>query len=265
MLSYLHDFHAGGPADVHKHLTLAVVLARLTAKDKPLSYIESHAGAGLYDLEAAEARKTGEALLGVRRLLERGLLPEGHPYRRVLKLIHERHGPDHYPGSPRLAQLLLRPTDHLHLMELHPRAQVALRRHLRGANVHIHDRDGYEGVLAILPPRPRRCLILVDPSYEVKTEYAQAGQFVLDIHRKCPHGVVLLWYPLLRDDLHPPLCRTLEQAALPGFARREVRVADPESPRNLYGSGFLCVNLPYGVEEALVEAEGLVRSMVAGV
>lgn len=252
MLSYQHDYHAGGPADVHKHGSLAVILARMTAKDKPMSYIESHAGAGLYDLESPMAQKTGEALEGIGHLVAHGLIPEGHPYRTAVEQTQRQFGPSFYPGSPWIAQLLLREEDSIHLMELHPKTHASLRNNLRGKTIHIHHRDGYEGVLAVLPPTPRRCLIVIDPSYEVKTEYEQAGRFVLQIHRKCAEAVIVLWYPLLKDGLHPPLCRMLEQASLPRFARREVVITQPtETTRRLYGSGLVFVNIPYGVEESL--------------
>lgn len=260
MLSYQHDYHAGGPADVHKHGSLAVILAQMTAKDKPLTYIESHAGAGLYDLASPMALKTGEAQEGIHRLLLQGLPPPQHPYRHAVEIIRQRFGSSYYPGSPWIARLLLREGDPMHLMELHPGTQASLRKAFRGEkNVHIHHRDSYEGVLAILPPNPRRCLIVCDPSYEVKTEYEQVGTFILQIHRKCPEAVILLWYPVLKDDLHPPLCRALELANLPKFSRRQVMVTPPESPRRLVGSGLIFINLPYGVEQSLDAVESLVR------
>ncbi|HAT50603.1 MAG: 23S rRNA (adenine(2030)-N(6))-methyltransferase RlmJ [Nitrospirae bacterium] len=258
MLSYQHDYHAGGLADVHKHGCLAVILAQMVAKGKPLTYIESHAGAGLYDLASPMALKTGEAQQGIQRLLLRGFPPPGHPYRDAVETIRERFGPNHYPGSPWIARVLLPPEDPMHLMELHPGTQTILKKNFRGENhTHIHHRDGYEGVLAILPSNPRRCLIVCDPSYEVKTEYEQVRDFVLRIHRKCPEAVIMVWYPLLRDNLHPPMCRALELANLPKFSRREVLVTPPESPRRLVGSGVMVVNLPFGVEKSLDAIESV--------
>ncbi|HIJ85699.1 MAG: Ribosomal RNA large subunit methyltransferase J [Magnetococcales bacterium] len=252
MLSYQHDYHAGGPADVFKHGSLAVLLAHMRTKNKPLTYIESHAGAGLYDLSSPMAEKTKEAQQGIQRLLIQSTLPANHPYLQTVEHIRKRFGPNHYPGSPWIARLLLKDEDSIHLMEQHPGTYASLRKNMRGEKkCHIHHRDGYEGVLALLPPTPRRCLIVVDPSYEVKTEYEQAGRFILQIHRKCPTAVIMLWYPLLKDQFHPPLCQKLQQANLPKFARREVLLTHTETPRRMYGCGLMFVNLPYGVEETL--------------
>ncbi|MBF0137160.1 MAG: 23S rRNA (adenine(2030)-N(6))-methyltransferase RlmJ [Magnetococcus sp. DMHC-1] len=258
MLSYQHIYHAGGPADVHKHGTLAVLLSRMVAKEKPLSYMETHAGQGYYDLEAPEALKTGEARQGILRLLAADLPPPEHPYRIAIDATRRVLGPGFYPGSPRIAQLLLRPMDPLHLMELHPGSHATLRRQMQGKNVFIHHRDGHEGVPAILPPVPRRCLILIDPSYEIKTEYDQVGQTVLRMHRKCPEAVIMLWYPLLKGNPHLPLCRLLETSNLPKFARRELHLLDPTSTERMYGSGLMFVNLPFGSGDSLDAVEAFV-------
>ncbi|MBF0434441.1 MAG: 23S rRNA (adenine(2030)-N(6))-methyltransferase RlmJ [Magnetococcales bacterium] len=265
MLSYQHDYHAGGPADVHKHGSLAVVLTHMTTKNKPMSYLESHAGAGLYDLQSPMAEKTGEARQGIERWLALdGPLPD-HPYRRVVTETRNRFGPHHYPGSPWIARLLLRATDSMHLMELHPGTQTRLKGVMRDDNrIHIHHRDSYEGLMAILPPNPRRSLIVIDPSYEVKTEYQQVGQLVLDSHRKCPEAVIMLWYPLLKDNLHHTLCRRLEQANLPKWARREVLLASPSGPKRLYGSGLMFVNLPHGIETSLDQTDHWVPRILPG-
>ncbi|MBF0421995.1 MAG: 23S rRNA (adenine(2030)-N(6))-methyltransferase RlmJ [Magnetococcales bacterium] len=252
MLSYQHDYHAGGPADVHKHGTLAIVLVKMVAKAKPMSYIESHAGAGLYDLQSPMALKTGEARNGIIRWLARNEPDINHPYRRVVAQTQARFGHHHYPGSPWIARWLLGAKDSVHLMELHKGTHARLKNVMMDdQRFHIHLRDSYEGVLAILPPSPRRSLLVIDPSYEVKSEFMQAAHLVLAAHRKCPEAVIMQWYPLLRDDWHRPMCRMLEQADLPKFCRREVRVAPPASTRRMHGSGLMLVNLPYGVEADL--------------
>lgn len=249
MLSYQHGYHAGNLPDVHKHAALAVLLAALTAKDRPVSYLESHAGRGLYDLAAPEALKTGEAREGVEAALARGALPEEHPWPAAVRRVRAVHGATAYPGSPALARALLRPADRLHLLELHPQEHAALRRNLGGPGVHIHRRDGHEGLPALLPPAPRRGLALIDPSYERKDEYAAAARLVLAAHAKWPEGVILLWYPLLEAGLHAELLAALATARLPGLWREEVLF--PGSALRLRGSGLMAVNLPYGAEAAL--------------
>lgn len=251
MLSYQHAYHAGCNADVHKHAALAVLLARLAAKDRPLTYMESHAGRGLYDLASVEAQKTGEAAAGILRILAEGSLPPTHPYRTAIAAVRAQHGPDAYPGSPWIARHILRPQDHIHLMELHPQEHAVLKATLRGPSVHTHRRDGLEGVLAISPPVPRAGLVFVDPSYEVKTEYDAVARMVVALHRKWPEATVLVWYPLLPAGLHAGLRDTLARAALPKWRCDEVSFADPATIRGMYGSGLALVNQPYGSDADL--------------
>ena len=168
-------------------------LARLTAKPRGISYVETHAGRGLYDLGAPEALKTGEAARGIGRI-------EPDPataFGTALAAVRARHGAAAYPGSPLLARQILRPQDRLVLMELHPAEHAGLRDALRGATVAIHRRDGPEGALALAPFTPRKGLVLVDPSYEVKSEYAETAAFARRLIAKWPEAVVLIWYPLL--------------------------------------------------------------------
>jgi len=161
MLSYQHGYHAGGPADLHKHIALAGLLALLTRKARPITYMDSHAGRGLYDLGGEQATKTGEWKAGI------GAASVGDgPYWRALAGVRARHGARAYPGSPALAREMLREGDRMVLMELHPAEHAALSNALSGPGVEIHKRDGREGLLALSPPKPRRGLVLIDPSYE---------------------------------------------------------------------------------------------------
>lgn len=145
MLSYQHSYHAGCIADVHKHTLLSILLTSLTQKERPISYVETHAGRGLYDLGSEDSQKTGEAEHGIMALQHAGILPNDHPYMEALLKVQGRLGPLAYPGSPGIAKEILRPQDHLHLMELHPGEIKHLYRHFRSPNHHIHFRDGYEG------------------------------------------------------------------------------------------------------------------------
>ena len=135
MLSYQHIYHAGNLADVQKHALLAWMLDYLTQKDKPLSYIETHAGRGLYDLTSPEAVKTGEATAGIARIEAR--FPPDHPYRRRLTEIRARYGTNAYPGSPMIAALTLRDGDTMHLAELHPQEHRALTDSLEIGRAHV--------------------------------------------------------------------------------------------------------------------------------
>ena len=235
MLSYQHAYHAGNRADLMKHDALARLIVALTGKPRPITYMETHAGRGLYDLAAPEARKTGEAAAGI---LAAG--PPPGPYAEALAKVRAAHGPMAYPGSPLIAQTLLRPQDRLHLMELHPAEHAALRGALNTPGTAIHKRDGFEGVLALAPPEPRRGLVLVDPSYEVKSEYEAVAGFARALIAKWPEAVVLIWYPLLAEARHERLVAGL--APLP-FARHEINFGPG---KGMTGSGLIGVNLPHG-------------------
>ncbi len=254
MLSYQHAYHAGCRADVHKHAALAALLARLTEKPKPLSYMETHAGRGRYDLHAPEALKTGEAKQGIEAALKAKAIPAEHPYMRAIAGCRARHGGAAYPGSPEIARLTLRLEDQIHLMELHPQEHEALKRAVHADNVHVHNRDGFEGVLALSPPQPRRGLVFIDPSYEIKAEYDAAVDFVRKLHRKWPEAVILLWYPVLDAGLHAGLAEKLDAAALPKYLRREIAFPNPPE-RGMRGSGLVLVNEPFGAAADLDAAE----------
>lgn len=250
MLSYQHIYHAGNPADVHKHASLCVILRHLTQKDKPLSYLETHAGRGVYDLSCDEALKTGEAAHGFLKMA--GLKQtKDHPYFELEKRIEREIGKNIYAGSPFIAEALLRPTDTLHLMELHPREYQALYRLMRYPNTHLHHRDGYEGGLALCPPQPRRGILVIDPSYEVKTEYDKAANFILKLHKKWEKGVIFLWYPILKEGLHRSMTEKLLSAGLPKLYHGEVRFAGVAE--GMTGSGIMIINTPYQSEKELNE------------
>lgn len=250
MLSYQHLYHAGNPADVQKHALLAWVLDYLTQKDKPLSYIETHAGRGLYDLSAPEAVRTGEAAEGVGRLAER--LPADHPYRQRLDEVRVMHGPQAYPGSPLIAALSLRETDTIHLAELHPQEHAALKAAMEGWEAHLYKADGFQTALAITPPTPRRGVMLIDPSYEVKEDYAAIPKHLAAIHRKWNVGILMLWYPILSSGAHRPMLAALERDH-PGALRHEVGFPPVREGHRMIGSGLFVINPPWGMAEAAAE------------
>lgn len=250
MLSYQHHYHAGNPADVHKHAALAWVLDYLCQKPKPLSYIETHAGRGLYDLGDAAALKTGEAAQGVARLEAR--FAADHPYRRCLTQTRAAHGAAAYPGSPLIAAQSLRRVDRLHLAELHPAENTHLRRNLAGYDVNIRQQDGFEMAQELCPPTPRRGLLLVDPSYEVKTEYESIPRHLTQIARKWNVGILMLWYPILTSGAHEGMLIHLG-AAFPEGLRHEVAFPPVRAGHRMVGSGLFVVNAPYGLEGELAQ------------
>ncbi len=248
MLSYQHLYHAGNLADVQKHAALAWVLEYLTRKDKPLTYIETHAGRGVYDLGAEEAVRTGEAAAGI--ALAETLFPPDHPYRQRLDEARAGYGPMAYPGSPLIAALGLRESDSIHLAELHPKEFAHLQAVAKDWGANVHQRDGFDLALAMTPPTPRRGLMLIDPSYEVKTDYEAIPRLMAQIHRKWNVGILILWYPVLKAGPHGPMLAALA-AAFPEALRHEVRFPPVRDGHRMEGSGLFIVNPPYGLEVEL--------------
>ncbi len=261
MLSYQHIYHAGNLADVHKHALLAWMLDYLTAKDKPLSYLETHSGRGLYALDAAEAVKTGEAVAGIGRA--EALFAPNHPYRRVLGSVRAHYGAQAYPGSPLVAAMSLRPGDRIALAELHPRefAELAQVMTLYGAD--CRQEDGPAFALARTPPEPRRGLMLIDPSYEVKADYATLPALITKLHAKWNVGVIALWYPILRTQAHLPMLSALEAAGLPKALRHEVQFAPARDGHGMTGSGLFIVNAPFGTEAEAARLSDLFRAFAS--
>lgn len=246
MLSYQHLYHAGNPADVHKHAALAWMLDYLTSKPKPLTYLETHAGRGLYDLGAPEAVKTGEAQAGVARLLPR-FAPD-HPYARAVAAVRADHGGKSYPGSPLLAAALLRPDDRIELAELHPQEEAALRVTMAATQAMVHKVDGFSLAHSLCPPLPRRGLLLIDPSYEIKEDYETIPQIVAALHRKWNVGIIVLWYPILLSGAHAPMLTALRAARMTDCLRHEVHFPPIRPGHRMVGSGLFVVNAPWGLD-----------------
>ncbi len=254
MLSYQHAYHAGNMADVHKHALLAWVLDYLTRKDKPLGYIETHAGRGLYRLSSTEAQKTGEAAQGIARL--EGRFAPDHPYRLRLEEVRALHGADAYPGSPLLAALSLREGDRLHLAELHPQEHAALAALMAGWGADVRREDGFAMALALAPPQPRRGLMLIDPPYELPGDYARVPKVMAQVARRWNVGILMLWYPILREAAHGPMLAALD-AAFPGALRHELRFPPAREGHRMVGSGLFTVNPPWGMAEEAARIEAL--------
>ncbi|QOL81449.1 23S rRNA (adenine(2030)-N(6))-methyltransferase RlmJ [Pseudooceanicola spongiae] len=252
MLSYQHIYHAGNPADLHKHALLAVMLARMAEKAKPISYLETHAGRGLYDLGSAEALKTGEAAAGIGA--HEDWFPPEHPYARALAAVRAAEGPQAYPGSPRVAAEMMRQDDLMHLAELHPQEHDALEDAMIRHAARIYKQDGFEMAMSLSPPEPRRGMIVIDPSYEMKEDYDTIPTFIRKLHRKWNVGVIALWYPILRDARHYDMLAELEEAELPKVLKSEVRFDPVRRGHGMVGSGMFIVNAPYGTD---IEAERL--------
>jgi 23S rRNA (adenine2030-N6)-methyltransferase len=253
MLSYRHQYHAGNHADVLKHTLLCRALTYLTGKNRPLLFLDTHAGAGLYHLESAEARRTGEYLQGIAALWsEPDPPPLLQPYLDAVRTINPGGRLRHYPGSPALARALLRPGDRASLYELHPADHAALSADLsQDRRFRVLRANGLAGLRAQLPPRERRGLVLLDPSYERASEYRDLPAALGQALGRFATGVYLLWYPLLADAPVGRMLRDIAAGNPPSTLRVELSVAPARRGPGLTGSGLLVINPPWRMDEEL--------------
>lgn len=255
MLSYRHAFHAGNHADVLKHFVLSEVLAYYSGKGKPYWIIDTHAGAGLYALDRGYATQNKEYLGGIGALWKRDDLPP--PLARYVDQVRACN-PDgtlrFYPGSPQLARQTLQPADRLRLFELHPGDVEILLENFDGLGrqVRIEKLDGYAGLKALLPPPTRRGVILIDPPYEEKQDYARVVDALKDSLQRFATGTYLLWYPLLQRPEPRLLQERLGKLGLASWLHVALRVRTPsaEGP-GMSGSGMFVINPPWILPEKL--------------
>ena len=252
MLSYQHGFHAGNFADVHKHMILALIMEMLNLKDKPWSYLETHGGAALYDLADDKAQKTGEYLEGIAKLWNRSDIPDAVlTYIAKVQAVNQGKELKFYPGSPSIASMLARSSDRLAVMELHPAEYQQVKHHFRRqSQVAVHHRDGYEGVLSMMPPKPNRGLVLIDPSYEVKAEYQQVAKFVQQLLGRWPNGSVAIWYPILKAGQHQGMVDKIVASGIRNVYQSEFYVQNSGAER-MIGSGMLLINPPWQLDQKI--------------
>ena len=254
MLSYQHSYHAGNAADLHKHALVAWVLDYLIRKPKPITYIETHAGRGLYDLSSPEARKTAEADAGITRAETEHALDPDHPLMCALRDVLRQYGRDAYPGSPLIAKHFLRHGDRAHLAELHPAEHLALTEAVGTATCYLD--DGFAVARRLIPPTPRRGVMLVDPSYEIKSDYSQIPEFLAAIRRKWNVGVLMLWYPILRDDRHAAMAARLADDH-PDALLSQVRFAPARQGHGMVGSAMFVISPPWGMADEARRIEAI--------
>lgn len=262
-MNYRHAFHAGNFADVMKHALLARILTYLQRKDAPLRVIDTHAGVGLYDLSGDEAGRTGEWVDGVGRLevpfpaeMEELL----KPYRAAIAEVRARHGKTIYPGSPGIVRELLRRQDRGVFVELHPADHALLSEAFNAVhNLKVLHLDGWTALHALIPPKEKRGLVLIDPPYEKPNELERLGTELLAALRKWPTGVYAGWYPIKAvEPVDVVAARLHEESQRPGL-RLELYVDDPrENAARLNGSGLFVLNPPWSLRE---EAEILLPAL----
>ena len=258
MLAYRHAFHAGNHADVLKHALLVAVLRHLNAKDKAWRLVDTHAGAGVYLLHSEQAQKKGEYRQGIARLWQAADLPPLlADYIAQVRVFNPLDELTQYPGSPRLARSLMRPQDQLRLFELHPSDHALLVDAMAGdRQVQVQQADGFAGLKGQMPPPSRRGVLLMDPSYELKTDYAEVVAATREALTRFAEGVVMVWYPQLdlRESAQLPLRlkAVAEAQAKKGWLHARLTVAPPNDRGfGLLGSGMFIVNPPHTLLPAL--------------
>ena len=248
MLSYRHAYHAGNHADLLKHYLLARTLAYYNEKPKPYDYIDTHAGAGYYDLGAAHAQKNREYHSGIARLHVAADLPA--PLAAWREQMREwQPAPDTYPGSAWIAARLLPAPGKLHLFELHPTDYAALDENLRplrlGRRLSLQRADGFAGLIALLPPASRRAVILIDPPYEQKSDYQTVLATLAAARKRFASGTYLVWYPCLprAESRHFPVELTRQFGD--NYLRAELHIRAASGAHGMHGSGMCLTNPPY--------------------
>jgi 23S rRNA (adenine2030-N6)-methyltransferase len=258
MLAYRHAFHAGNHADVLKHTVLALVLQHMNQKEKGWRYVDTHAGAGGYSLEGEYAKKRGEFELGIGKLLGHADLPE--PLAELVRLVRAFNGGTNirqYPGSPAFAQMLMRPQDQLRLFEIHPTDHKILASYLGDVpGVEVKMADGYAALKSTLPPPTRRGVVLIDPSYEIKTDYARTLAALREALERFADAVVVIWLPQLQlldaAQLPQRLKATADSAGKKGWLHAQLTVAQAdERGFGMLGSSVFVANPPHTLFTAL--------------
>ena len=255
-MNYRHSFHAGNFADVHKHVVLTLIIQRLREKPTPFRIIDTHAGAGLYDLAGDDAERTGEWRSGIGRLFDTPFPDKTAellaPYRDAVARANPHGTLTRYPGSPLIARALLREDDRLVACELEPTAASALATHLgRGRRAKAVAIDGWTALMAYIPPRERRGLVLIDPPYEKPDEFDRIGDALVRAHRKWPTGIYVAWYPIKDRDGPGLLAARLTEADMPNVLRSELSLGASEEAGRLGGSGLVIVNPPWQLDDNL--------------
>ncbi|KGJ87366.1 23S rRNA (adenine(2030)-N(6))-methyltransferase RlmJ [Colwellia psychrerythraea] len=259
MLSYRHAFHAGNFADVLKHSVLSLVLDYMTRKEKGFCYIDSHSGAGMYQLADEYAQKTGEYKDGIAKIINDENAPEAlAPYLSLINSLNLSNDLSNdlevYPGSPGIAKAFVRRQDSSHLFELHPTDIKHLEDFCqRWRKVFVKQSDGYKGVLGLLPPPSRRGVVLIDPPYELKEDYQKAVKTIIKAYTKFPTGTYILWYPVVKRDFSDKMEKDFIDSHVKNLLQVEFCLENDSEEYGMTGTGLFIVNAPWQLAAQLEE------------
>jgi 23S rRNA (adenine2030-N6)-methyltransferase len=258
-MNYLHAYHAGSFADVVKHTLLVTLLESLQRKETPFCYLDTHAGAGYYDLSSAAAQKSKEYLSGITKLLQAENVPAAiQPYLDFVKHFGAQFGHcadaniRHYPGSPSIAYHFARPQDRLILCELHGETYHLLKKlfahHKQAA---VHQTDGFSALKAFLPPKERRGLILIDPPYEQPDEFDHINTFLRSVFPHFDTGIYAIWYPLKNKMAVSHFKKNLAEQIQKPILCAELSIYTADASHQLNGCGLLIINAPWQFEQTI--------------
>jgi len=258
LLSYRHAFHAGNFADVLKHSVLTLVLDYMTRKEKGFHYIDSHSGAGMYQLSDEYAQKTGEYKNGIAKLINDDNIPEAlQPYIDLIKELNPNNNSgelDLYPGSPGIAKRFMRRQDSTHLFELHSTDIQHLTDFCyRWKKVFVKQSDGYQGVLGLLPPPSRRGVVLIDPPYELKEDYHKAVNTIIKAYKKFATGTYILWYPVVKRELVDSMKASFVNSEVKNLLQLEFCLSADSNEYGMTGTGLFIVNPPWQLAKQMAE------------
>lgn len=253
MLSYRHGFHAGNFADVLKHGVLTLLGESLLGKEKGFFYLDTHAGAGLYDLASPFARKNREYQSGVARIWAANDVPEElRTYRDIVRALNPDGALRYSPGSPWTIHCLLRPQDRMVLCELHPTEVEALRSRFAGQRrVTVRHDDGYQAMKALLPPAERRGLVLCDPAFELRDERERLLEAAQLAYRRWPTGIFAYWHPIHERRAMDWLYRRFRQSGIERLLAVELTMFPETAERRMIGTGLVLVNPPWRLADRL--------------
>jgi 23S rRNA (adenine2030-N6)-methyltransferase len=267
MLSYRHAFHAGNHADVLKHFIEVQLLRYIAQKDKPFWFIDTHAGAGCFALDSGYAAQNAEFESGIARLWDRDDLPA--PLAEYVKLVKQFNPDGHlklYPGSPLVALELLREQDRMRLFELHPTDSEILHQNFsgHGSQVMIQTADGFGALKALLPPPPRRALVMIDPSYEIKQDYQRVVEALREGLKRFASGIYAAWYPQLQRAEAMRLPGQLKRLPVKSWLNVSLSVQAPsEDGFGMHGSGMFIINPPWLLHGILQEVMPYLADVLA--
>lgn len=255
MLSYRHSFHAGNPADVLKHLVLAQVLDYQILKDKPLDYIDTHSGAGFFELAAADAQKTQEYQDGIGKLWQHTSKHSAlNDYIALIKSFNQTADLEFYPGSPKIAEHFLRRQDKGWFFELHPRDLLLLEENMQGKrSIRVRGENGFAGLVGLLPPASRRACVLIDPPYEVKDDYDTVITTLMQAYQRFATGTYMIWYPVVDRSRIDNMEQDLIDSGMRNIQLFELATKADTDVHGMTASGMIVINPPWKLKQVMDE------------